>query len=414
MPTSEIATLTISVFTRHSPECPQRDKPQWKRCKCRKSLYIYEDGKPSYLSARTRSWEQAEKVAQAERDKRDPVKLELARISAAEEAKKAATEARECSIEAALDQWIAGFKSEGPTASSYATFKKTFMAWAESKGLRMLSDVTPDALDAWIGLWSPDAEIKLNRIRSNTQAFRLTKIKSFFRWAAGIRKLEHDPSIMLRSIEGKNDEETQPLTPDQFRELLAATYKYDAGRRVDKDRFGADLRAVFLVQRWTGVRLVDALMLPRSGVHGNRLLLKIQKTGDNIDRLVPDEVIESLKTVPARQTMHPDQFFWSRKCDHRVLSGMWTPRVRRLNSYLNFRNDQGDLIRFRSHMLRDTFAVELLLLGVSLDKVSRLLTHSSVRTTEKHYAPWIKAREQQLEEETIAAMRKMGATVTGH
>jgi integrase len=155
-------------------------------------------------------------------------------------------------------------------------------------------------------------------------------------------------------------------------------------------------------------------MLPRSGVHGNRLLLKIQKTGDNIDRLVPDEVIESLKTVPARQTMHPDQFFWSRKCDHRVLSGMWTPRVRRLNSYLNFRNDQGDLMRFRTHQLRDTYAVQLLLLGVSLDKVSRLLTHSSVRTTEKHYAPWIKAREQQLEEETIAAMRKMGATVTGH
>ena len=38
------------------------------------------------MSARTRSWEQAEKIVQAERDERDPVKIELAKI----EAKKAA------------------------------------------------------------------------------------------------------------------------------------------------------------------------------------------------------------------------------------------------------------------------------------------------------------------------------------
>jgi len=49
---------------------------------------------------------------------------------------------------------------------------------------------------------------------------------------------------------------------------------------------------------------------------------------------------------------------------------------------------------------------------VTLDKVSRLLCHSSVRMTEEHYAPWVKAREQQLEEEAIKAMRKMGAVVT--
>jgi len=52
-----------------------------------------------------------------------------------------------------------------------------------------------------------------------------------------------------------------PLTPKQFDEVIAATYKYDEERRVDKDRFGADLRAVFLVQRWTGLRLTDVLML---------------------------------------------------------------------------------------------------------------------------------------------------------
>jgi len=41
-----------------------------------------------------------------------------------------------------------------------------------------------------------------------------------------------------------------------------------------------------------------------------------------------------------------------------------------------------------AHRFRDTFAVELLLAGVPLERVSILLGHTSVKITEKHYAPW--------------------------
>jgi hypothetical protein len=47
-------------------------------------------------------------------------------------------------------------------------------------------------------------------------------------------------------------------------------------------------------------------------------------------------------------------------------------------------------------MFRDTFAVELLLAGVPIDQVSLLLGHSSVKITERHYAPFVKARQEQL------------------
>ena len=49
------------------------------------------------------------------------------------------------------------------------------------------------------------------------------------------------------------------------------------------------------------------------------------------------------------------------------------------------------------HRFRDTFAVELLLSGVPLDRVSVLLGHGSIKITEKHYTPWIRARQEQLE-----------------
>ncbi|PYU02049.1 MAG: hypothetical protein DMG38_01585 [Acidobacteria bacterium] len=45
---------------------------------------------------------------------------------------------------------------------------------------------------------------------------------------------------------------------------------------------------------------------------------------------------------------------------------------------------------------RDTFAVELLLARVPLDRVSVLLGHSSIRITERHYAPWTRSRQEQI------------------
>jgi hypothetical protein len=42
-------------------------------------------------------------------------------------------------------------------------------------------------------------------------------------------------------------------------------------------------------------------------------------------------------------------------------------------------------------------AVELLLTGVPLERVSILLGHSSIRVTEKRRSPWMRARQEQSE-----------------
>src|SRR5882762_1778632 len=50
-----------------------------------------------------------------------------------------------------------------------------------------------------------------------------------------------------------------------------------------------------------------------------------------------------------------------------------------------------------SHRLRDTSSVELLLAGVPIERVSILLGHQRVRITVKHYSPWVRSRQEQLE-----------------
>ena len=49
----------------------------------------------------------------------------------------------------------------------------------------------------------------------------------------------------------------------------------------------------------------------------------------------------------------------------------------------------------------------MLLAGVPIDQVSMLLGHSSVKITEKHYSPWVKARQDQL----AASVRNAVATL---
>ena len=54
-----------------------------------------------------------------------------------------------------------------------------------------------------------------------------------------------------------------------------------------------------------------------------------------------------------------------------------------------------------SHRLRDTFAVSSLEAGESLDSVSILLGHKSIKITERHYNPWVETLQYALDREIL-------------
>ena len=410
------ATTTISVFTRHSPECSKREDPAWKRCKCRKYLYIYEDGRARRVSAKTRSWEKAMAIANSELAQRDPVALRLQEIAAAEIASQeaeAAKQAKRTLVLAALTEWQA--RKDNSRISSVInrkTFLRKVLAWAKGQGIQYMDEVTRRALDQWSGKWSPDAADKYDRMGSRTSQQFQSRLQEFFGWASDVEIIAKNPSAALKPIK-VTEEQTMPLDPEQFQQLLASCPMYDSARQTEEDYRGVELRSLFLVMRWTGLRINDVLMLPRSALNGNRLRLITQKTHARYDEIVPDIVITELASIRPRSGVHPDYFFWSRTCTPRTLSSTWCCRIAELNEFLSFRDEQGQPMPFRSHMLRDTFAVEMLLdPDIRLEDVSRMLTHKSIAVTQRHYAPFVERRIRKLEERKVEAMKRMGATFT--
>ena len=414
---------TISVFTRHSKTCPKKSEgPMYKGegCKCLKSLYIREGKQTKYVSCHTRSWKDAEKMKREEEDKRNPVNIALQAIADQKAAAEKAQQDKLKPFTEALDQWIAGMKKPGDSSiAQYRSTANTILRWSQRENVKFVSDVTPSMLDEWVASWSEDAEEEYNQFALNTQQSLITRIKAFFRWCTAMEFTSRNPSEMLKAIQ-TDDSATMPLTPEQFNELLSATYQMDKDARYEYMKIGQHLRAIFLVQRFSGLRVGDVLSLPKSALNGNRLKATIQKklnrkglAGSTIECLLPDHVVSALKSLPSHSDIHPDYFFWNGKCDRQINVTKWLRKIKCINKYVNFKDEEGQPMAFRSHMLRDTFSVELLLAGVPIEHVSKLLTHESVTITERYYNKFTSRRKAQLEDIAVTAMRSMGATFGG-
>jgi len=103
------------------------------------------------------------------------------------------------------------------------------------------------------------------------------------------------------------------------------------------------------------------------------------------------------KVLQAWPHNNPECFFWSGKSKVQAAASVWRKRIADVFKAAKMTDGHG-------HRFRDTFAVDLLQRGVSLESVSRLLGHQSIRITEKHYSPWVKTRQEALEKEVSAAL----------
>ena len=372
----------LSVYTRHTKSCPKIDDLNWKRCRCPKWINGTLAGKFVRRSATTRSWEKADEVMReweaAEAPKRkQPMAITEAVASYLADAK--ARELREATI----------YKLT-------ILFEKQFLAWAKDEGLRFLIEIDLPLLRKYRASWTDGPLAKKKKQE------RLT---GFFWFCVRAGWIATNPTQGLGRISVESAP-TDYFTREEFAKIIDATYIYRGSRWEENDTHGTRLRVLTLLMRWSGLRIRDAVTLERSRLIGDSVLLYQAKTRTPVYVPLPPEVVEGLRTVPAGQRPNPRYFFWSGNGLPKTAVADWQRSYRRLFALAELKAPDGAPKRAFPHMFRDTFAVEMLLAGVPLEQVAMLLGHKSVKITEKHYAPWVKARQEQLE----ASVRKAWCT----
>ena len=228
---------------------------------------------------------------------------------------------------------------------------------------------------------------------------KLERLRAFFGFALRRKWVSENPASDIKAPKVLQ-RPTLPFTREEVIKTLAALQAYGESAGLKNAQ---RLRAFVLVLRYSGLRIGDAVQLSTDRVQGNRLFLYTQKTGVPVYCVLPDFVVKTLESSPRSSMQY---FFWTGKSKTHSAIGKWQRRLQRLFELAEVSNGH-------AHRFRDTFAVELLLSGVPLERVSVLLGHSGIRVTERHYAPWVRSRQEQLEADLQRAWSQDPVAVMG-
>lgn len=283
---------------------------------------------------------------------------------------------------------------------SKTLLEQQLIPWAQQQGLRYLDQLTVSVLARFRAYWRKDLENCQNTARRKHE-----RLCGFFHCCIRSEWINKNPARLLKPIK-VNRVPTGYYTRDEFARIVDATYAYGNWKGGhDFEHRGQRLRALLLLMRWGGLAITDAVTLERDKLTSDgKLFLYRAKTGTPVYVPLPTEVAQLLRQIP---NSNPRYFFWSGTGERENAKKSWDKSLRRVFQSANLCEPDGIPKRCTAHMCRDTFAVELLLSGVPLDQVSLLLAHDSIKVTEKHYAPFVKARQEQLEASVRLAWRHM-------
>lgn len=270
-------------------------------------------------------------------------------------------------FERACVEFLRDLRARGLARSTIRDYESIFRQlkrFTDEQGRTKLQQVDQALLREWRATWT---------CLASTHQLRITKLKTFFRFAVDASWIEQSPASQLRAPRERS-RPTMPLNRVEMRLLFKAAVPYPKER------------ALLLLMRYSGLAIRDATTLERGAIAGSLLTLRRAKSNELVLCSLPDTVVTELEAVADPQRRH---FFWTGESQPETVARYWRSRLQRIAQLAGVTD-------FRTHRLRDTFAVELLLAGVSIEDVSTLLGHRSVQVTERHYAPWNGARRDRL------------------
>ncbi len=374
----------LTIYRRHRGSCKHRSKGRAHRhCDCPIWADGFLGGKELRLSMRVRNWRRANELV-CEWESRDKV----------------GTNDRKTIVDGMRD-FLSDLESRHlhiSTTRKYKLLDRQLIHFARTSGLLYVDELDLNVLSRFRTTWKDGPR---------SSAKKLERLRSFLRFAQKRKWVAENYAMDLKSPK-VTLRPTMPYTSEQMKLILSAVDQYEAempSRAKDNAR---RMRALILVLRFSGLRISDAISLSVDQITGTRLFLYTQKTGVPVNLILPPVVCDALERTPMASKRH---WFWSGVGELETAVTNWRARLHALFEIAKIPDGH-------AHRFRDTFAVELLLAGVPIERVSVLLGHQSVRITEKHYSPWAKSRQEQLEADLRKAWKNdplaQGSEVTGY
>ena len=355
------------LYRRHESDCRFRNNGvRTIQCKCPVWMDgTDEHGKRQRYSLKTRSWSHAQARLVELENGVTPLPAPVP---------------TERTIDSAVASYLEDCRTRKLAANTVTSYTKTLdhlMAFLPGKPL---SAVDLDAL----------SQFRSSRatVTSNTATKEIFSLRAFFEFCRKRKWVAENPASDLKPPKA-DMLPTMPFSTDEINAILAACDRIEDNQGLEVSRTRVRARALILTLLYSGFRISDAIQLERSAIdmRTGRLFIRMMKTREPLYIRLPQIVLDALAALPVESKY----FFWSGKSKLSCSVGNARRTVERLLAL-------ADVSDGHPHRFRDTFSVELLTQGADLRTVQLLLGHTSIRTTEKHYAPFVAAMQEGLDE----------------
>ncbi len=401
-------TRTVKVKVRHSSDCKDLNQgADWRRCNCPKALLIYDGGGTGTnrrVSAKTRSWERAEKLAQEYLDRFDPDKQELKRLRAEKERAQVTVEE---AVALYVADMIARLSDNGTVAmvrsllghvdpeTKAVTKNGNLFNWLSTLTSdhrpTYIFEVNPAHVTGWRSTWT---------FGDYTASQRWGMVKSFFNFCEAQGWIQASPCRNVRRLEYEKGGRTAVFTDEQCAAILEAVSLYDpVPEQLTQKSWQQRLTAFVELLHWSGMSMIDAVQFrPELVDDAGVLRYRRQKTKSLATVVLPQHVVAILRDVPPeRDSVGASMPFRMKECSAYSDTRIWRKRLFVLFDLAGIklvRTELGAVRRPHPAMFRDTFAVWHLRHGSKIHNVAKMLGHSRTATTEKSYLPWVAELEQ--------------------
>lgn len=340
----------LTIYRRHRRKCEQRHDRISKKCRCVLWAKGTLEGKPYQKTLKTRSWERAQQLVR--KIENGDFEKQQIRIS----------------IDQAVQKFLedAGARNLNKgTLAKYKTLGGRIKDFTKINGVGTIDEFSPNKVRDFRASW---------KLGARTAIKELERLRAFFRFCQDNEWMIKNPAKGIKPPQVK----IKPRMPFDETEIKKILEKCQDDRE----------RAFVLTLRHTGLRIGDTSLLSTEQFQSaeNRIYLYTTKTGAPVSVVIPPQLSNLLKSLPA-----PGGYFFLRgnSTYMHTTTNLWRRIFKRICKDAGVYPDH-------AHRMRHSLAADLLVKGASVEDVAAILGNSP-QIVQKHYSQFIKARQDRLD-----------------